>query len=185
MREFDHTGLALCRLQGELFERSLESFGGGSAIFVRRFMNSSVAKRMDEGGFPYESSSLESLLAELDAEYGPSDYGTKKFDAEALYWMGYLYRYWSYVFETPSASVYKIAGAREMKGLYFPYHSLDPEQAVERILEAKGCPREGDVVERGVAALRAIRESGRFEYAVVVLPEIVSEDDPALDARIG
>lgn len=172
MREFDHTGLVLCRLQGELFERSRESFGGSSAIFVRRFMNSSVAKRMDEGGFPFESSSLESLLAEVDAEYGASDYGTKRFDAEALYWIGYLYRYWAYVFEVPSANVYKIAGAREMDGLYFPYHSLDPEQAVERIFEAKGCLREGDVVERGVTALRAIRESVRFEYAVVELPEI-------------
>lgn len=171
MREFDHTGLSLCRLQGELFERSLESFGGGSAVFVRRFMNSSVAKRMDAEGFSFEASSLESLLADIEREYGKGDYGTCKFGAESMYWMGYLYRYWAYVFGMPSAQVYKMVGAREMDGLYFPYHSLDPRQAVERILEAKGYSLADDVVERGVEALRAIRKSGRFEYAVVELPK--------------
>ena len=41
--------------------------------------------------------------------------------------------------------------------LYFPYHSLDPEQAIERIKESKGIVPEDDI-KRGVEILRKVRE---------------------------
>ena len=34
--------------------------------------------------------------------------------------------------------VYKIVKPKELKGLFLPYHTMDPSQAIERILEAKG-----------------------------------------------
>jgi hypothetical protein len=45
----------------------------------------------------------------------------------------------------------------ELRLLYYPYHSLDPEQAIERILEAKGISLQNteiEITERGVKILR-------------------------------
>ncbi len=36
-----------------------------------------------------------------------------------------------------SIQVYKIVKPKELRGLYLPYHTLDPSQAIERILESK------------------------------------------------
>lgn len=43
MREFDADGLLVCRYQASIFERSLIKTECGSAVFIRRFMNSDVA----------------------------------------------------------------------------------------------------------------------------------------------
>ena len=34
--------------------------------------------------------------------------------------------------------VYKIVKPKELKGLFLQYHTMDPSQAIERIMEAKG-----------------------------------------------
>ena len=39
-----------------------------------------------------------------------------------------------------SAQVYRIVKPKELRDVYLPYHTLDPSQAIERILEAKGLP---------------------------------------------
>lgn len=158
MRSFDADGLAICRFQGSLFERSLQLAECGSAVFVRRFMFSRAAARMDAGGFQYEAGG-EDVFAELDGQYGTTCYGSARFAAEELYWMGYVYRYWAYVFGESSARIYQIIGARELRGLYPAYHSLDPMQAIERIVEAKGVAHERTLDEQ-VGLLRRIRAGG-------------------------
>ena len=55
-----------------------------------------------------------------------------------MYWIGYLYRYFSITYELTSVQVYKIVKPKELRGLFLPYHTMDPSQAIERILEAKG-----------------------------------------------
>lgn len=55
-----------------------------------------------------------------------------------MYWIGYLYRYFSFTYELSSLQVYKIIKPKELRALYLPYHSLSPSQAIERILESKG-----------------------------------------------
>ena len=34
--------------------------------------------------------------------------------------------------------VNKVIKPKELRGLFLPYHTMDPSQAIERILEAKG-----------------------------------------------
>ena len=57
-----------------------------------------------------------------------------------MYWIGYVYRYYSYTYEMSSAQVYRIVKPKELRDVYLPYHTLDPSQAIERILEVKGLP---------------------------------------------
>ena len=157
MRSLTEADRKLCAIQASVFEESLRYAPGGSAVFVRRFMTSNIARRIDEGGFPFESSGIEQLFFELNQEFGGKQYGSVAYSPNELHWMGYLYRYWCCALNERSKAVYRIMGARELRDLYSPYHTLDPAQAIERILEAKSIAADARDIDRGVAALRAIR----------------------------
>lgn len=158
MREFGDYGLKICRYQGKLFEESLNLSGCSTPVFIRRFMMSKIAERMDREGFMFESLSEADAIAEIEEQYGKSVYGKIRYSREELYWIGYIYRYWSYTRETGSKTLYRIVKPSELQQLYFPYHSLDPAQVIDRILEAKGMDND-DMVKRGeVEILRRLRK---------------------------
>ncbi len=155
MKEIDEMGLFICRAQANLFVASLTLTECSSAVFLRRFMNSSVAERMDKGFFLFEASSNDSVISEINEEFGETNYGKVKFSENEMYWMGYLYRYWCYTYGKTSKQVYRIIKPTELRTLFFPYHSIDCSAAIERILEAKG-QNEEDSIEKGVAILRRL-----------------------------
>lgn len=155
MRKLDDIGLKLCKMQAEIFEESVSLTRCSSPIFLRRFMYSDVALRMDNVGFLFEACNIKAVIEDIDNQFGETDYGKERYGAEELYWMGYLYRYWCYTFKKNSRQVYKIIKPKELRGLYYPYHSLDPAQAIDRILEAKQM-KEEDFTRRGVEILREI-----------------------------
>lgn len=155
MRAFDESGLKLCRMQAELFVMSASKLECSSPIFLRRFMLSKVAVRMDQDGFLYESCTEEGILQEIEEEFGATNYGKEKYSTEELYWMGYLYRYWCYTYEKSSKQVYKQIKPKDLRQLYYPYHSLDPAQAIQRILESQNLVEE-DLTQKGVQILRRI-----------------------------
>lgn len=157
MKKIDDIGLALCRTQGEIFVSSISKTDCSTAIFIRRFMNSSFASRIDNGGILSEVFDISIVFEEIEYEFGPSNYGKEKYNAEELYWIGYIYRYWCYTRGKTSKQVYKIVKPKELRSLYFPYHSLDPIQAIDRILEAKNI-NDDDYTKRGVEILRRIIE---------------------------
>ena len=78
------------------------------------------------------------ILELINEEYGISDYGSVKYKRNEIYWIGYIYRYFAFTYDISSAQVYKIVKPKELRGLFLAYHTLDPAQAIERILEAKG-----------------------------------------------
>lgn len=157
MKKIDEAGLTLCVLQAEVFADSLTVTQCSSLVFIRRFMNSEVAARMDRNGFLLEACDVTSIFNEVEAQYGPTSYGKERYGREELYWLGYLYRYWTYTYEKSSKQVYKQMKPKNLRKLYYPYHSLDPAQAIERILESSGS-KEDDYTEKGVQILRRILE---------------------------
>lgn len=163
MRKIDEIGLKLCKIQAEVFAASPSETNCSSLIFIRRFMNSQVAQRMDSGGFLFESCETKQIFEEIDEAFGRSSYGKEKYSEVELYWIGYLYRYWSYTYQKTSKQVYRFIKPKVLRGLYYPYHSLDPAQAIERILEAKGASDE-DFTERGVKILREIVKKERQQF---------------------
>ena len=138
MRKIDKDGLILCDIQAKAFEMSITEQDTSSEIFIRRFMNSNVAREMDNLGMLQTNLQAKDILVRLDEEYGRSDYGSVKYSANEIYWIGYIYRYYAYTYEKTSAQVYKTVKPKELRGLYLPYHTMDPAQAIDRILEAKG-----------------------------------------------
>ena len=138
MKKIDKDGLLLCELQATAFENSIDKMESSSEIFIRRFMRSKIAKRLDNESVLESNIQANDILQLVDEEYGVSDYGSVKYTHNEMYWIGYLYRYFSITYELTSAQVYKIIKPKELRGLFLPYHTLSPEQAIERILEAKG-----------------------------------------------
>lgn len=163
MRKIDEIGLNLCKIQAELFERSASTQACSSLIFIRRFMNSQVAQRMDTGSFLFESCEINQIFDEINAQFGKSNYGKEKYNESELYWIGYIYRYWSYTQQKSSKQLYRSVKPKELRSLYYPYHSLDPSQAIERIEEAKNGDNE-DMISKGVKILREIikKSDGQF-----------------------
>lgn len=159
MKNMDSQGLKICGYQAALFEESLKDAECSSKIFIRRFMNSNLARRMDSVDFVFDSTDVPDALIEIEDQYGKSSYGIDKFTSEEMHWIGYIYRYWAYVSGWSSRQIYKVIKPEKLRKLYFPYHSLDPLQAIERIKEELEIKDNGDITDiaRGVAALRKVR----------------------------
>ena len=172
MKKIDHDGLILCRIQGSIFENSLKKTNTGSVIFIRRFMFSDIAKEFDSKAYLDGTLTKDEVFELIENEYGKSSYGKNKYNSEALYWIGYLYRYFAYTYELSSKQVYRIIRPKELNGLYLAYHSFDCAQAIERILEAKNISF--DINEQNKRLLRIIKES-RFNKGITINP--VFDDD--------
>ena len=138
MKKINKDGLLLCELQAAAFENSIDRMDSSSEIFIRRFMKSKIAKSLDNESVLESNIQANDILQLVDEEYGATDYGSVKYTHNEMYWIGYLYRYFAFTYELSSVQVYKIVKPKELRGLFLPYHTMDPAQAVERILEAKG-----------------------------------------------
>lgn len=137
MKKIDKDGLLLCELQAKTFEMSIDATEVSSEIFIRRFMNSQISKSIDSCEILETNMQAKDILERIEEQYGKSNYGSKRYTKNELYWIGYIYRYFSYTYEKSSVQIYKIVKPKELRALFLPYHTLDPSQAIERILEAK------------------------------------------------
>ena len=159
MKKMDSIGLRLANFQATVFSGSLDLTSCSSGIFIRRFMNSELAKRIDQPGFLFDAMDMRDAISEIEEQYGKSNYGSERYSREELYWIGYIYRYWSYTSNQSSRKLYKTVKPDVLRKLYFPYHSLDPQQAIERINGGFLLDKETEIrdISRGVSALRKVR----------------------------
>lgn len=156
MKHMSQEERELCAWQAGVFEASVTASADSSAVFVRRFMRSDIAKRMDSGAYAAVATQPKAAVREVDAPYRNEGYGSEKYSRNEMYWMGYFYRCFCCVTGKSSKETYRYIGARELRGLYYPYHSLEAEQAVERVLEAKGIGASSQI-EQGVQILKELR----------------------------
>ena len=163
MKKIDKDGLILCELQAKTFENSIDKMDSSSEIFIRRFMKSKIAQKLDDASILESNMQANDILQLVDEEYGVTNYGSVKYTRNEMYWIGYIYRYFAITYEMTSSQVYKIVKPKELRGLFLPYHTLDPAQAIERIMEAKGRVQNEDYeLERQYKIFKMIRE--RSDY---------------------
>lgn len=156
MKRLDEEDRKICSFQAKLFEASASCSNSGSAVFIRRFMRSDYARRIDQGFGIEEPSVVERIIEEIESKYPTGDYGSEKYAPMELHWIGYVYRYFCMAYGLTSKEAYAIVGAREMRSLYYPYHTLDTVQVIGRIYEAKELRLATDV-SYGVEVLKKIR----------------------------
>lgn len=159
MREIDRDGLLLCDIQAEVFEESFDKTNCSSEVFIRRYMNSNIATELDSLAFLDDTKTKDNIFEEIEDEYGKSSYGRNKFNKNALYWIGYIYRYFSYTYELTSRQVYQLIKPKELNEVYLPYHTFDPKFAIERILEDKKISfKKEDIFKRNYEIFKKVRE---------------------------
>lgn len=129
----------LCNLQGNLFANYHELCFCSPYIFIRRFMNSNLAKRFDDQTILLEQSSTQSQVEELNEEYGTTSFGNPKtVDQECLFWVGYIYRYWANSRNIPSRYLIHKVKPDKLISRYNIYHSMDLDYAIDLIIEEEG-----------------------------------------------
>ena len=136
--KLDTVDLKLCQIQGKIFEESIGSLNCSSQVFIRRFMNSKVAKSFDDKSYLAQTSSIRDVYDELEEEYGSFSYGKYKFSMNEMYWIGYVFRCISIVYGLSSKQIYKMFPSNDVRSYYFIYHTFDIVEAAERMLETKG-----------------------------------------------
>lgn len=133
----DSLQLKMCDIQGRLFELSALQ-GYDSERFVPLFMSSEVAKNLDSRYNRMQWAGEEYLLEEILAECQcKMDKGEGVYSSEVMYWIGYLYRYWHYYKGETSAKIYRQANVKTMKRNYMMFHTMDPELAIDDLIEIK------------------------------------------------
>ena len=124
----------LCAVQGRAFELSAKK-EYASDSFITIFMNSQTAAFFD---LPYDRTQWlgeANLLQDLIDEQPKLKKGSL-YSNEALFWTGYVYRYWHFLTGETSREIFRQCDAKTMNALYPAYHTLDCAMAVERIKEA-------------------------------------------------
>ena len=119
MRKFDSRGLELAQFQGKIFEKSINRYECSSLVFLRRFKNSYYALNSASYNILIDT---EYAFEELDKQYGKCEYGNKKFNADAMFWLGYIYRYIAYTREISTKKTFNLIGPKELIQYYYVYH---------------------------------------------------------------
>jgi hypothetical protein len=159
MKEWDVPGHELCRIQGSLFEESQRHFQGSSAVFIRLFMFSDLAKRFDDGSILFSSSGFSYEELGLASTNGaPRGMGRVRYSANKLYWLGYFYRYWCYTRNLSSRKAFCLLPVSKLVSYYEPLHTQDPEGALRVLQESLGLPKEEDINQKMLAAYREKRK---------------------------
>ena len=125
---------SLCDMQGKLFEESAEK-KYESPSFIEAFMTSAVAADLDSSFNHMQWAGKEYILERMQDELKDKLKTGRSFDKETLYWIGYVYRFWHFYTGETSKEIYKQAPAERMRSVYFPYHTLSVELAIERLKE--------------------------------------------------
>ena len=131
----DAMELKLCDIQGRLFE-SFADCQYDSESLVKSFMTSDLAKDLDSEynrmQWAGEEYLLELLLATCKEKLTAK---VKDVSKEALFWIGYIYRYWHFYTGEESSKIYKQAPFDTMNTNYLMFHTLDSEMAIENLKE--------------------------------------------------
>jgi hypothetical protein len=125
--------LQLCAIQGRLFELSLAS-GYASDVFAPAYMRSTVCALYDEKYNRMQWCGEEYLMEEFADEYpGLLAKKGELYSKDALFWIGYTYRYWHFITGENSKAIYRQAPVKTMKLVYPGFHTLSEEMAIENL----------------------------------------------------
>ena len=126
----DSLQLKLCDIQGRLFELSAQQGYDSEKSEVAKALDSRY-NRMQWAGEEYL---LEELISQSDGVLIQTDHS---YSPEVMYWIGYVYRYWHYYQKESSSKIYRQANVKTMKRNYTMFHTMDPELAIDDLIEIK------------------------------------------------
>ena len=143
----ERSQLSICNVQGRLFELASKN-KYSSVQFISFFMNSKVAKELDSENTQINEIGEDCLLSALIDEVGDSlSKDGEVYPQTIMYWIGYIYRYWHYLYEESSEIIYSYASADTLRVNYLMFHTMDPEMAIDNLIEIKQAEEESKQAE--------------------------------------
>ena len=164
MKKLDYNEYSVCRLQGKLFEVSVKLTDSSSPVFIRRFMNSEIACSFDDKSILLSALDINNVIDLLEDEYGKTEYGSKKYSPDELYWIGYIYRVLCFYYDKTSKAIVKLFSPTNVVKYYNIYHTFDPEYAAERMMEEAGVVC--DYTVRGVQILKKLTIADKLKLMI-------------------
>jgi hypothetical protein len=122
--------LQLCDIQGRLFEISLKK-GFASERFIDQFMRSKCAAEFDMSYNRLQWMGEEYIMEELICECGDRLIQGDRYSEDALFWIGYTYRYWHFLTGESSNKISSQVPAHIMGWGYPGFHTEDMALAIE------------------------------------------------------
>ena len=121
-------------MQGRLFELSLDR-GFASIEFINAFMRSKCAAALDMDYNKLQWMDAGYIMAELIDELGDKLVPGEQYSKDAMFWAGYIYRYWHFHTGESSREISKQASAERVLCGYPYYHTVAEEIAIEDLKE--------------------------------------------------
>ncbi len=76
------------------------------------------------------------LLCEFQGKFfEKSSYGKVKYSKSSLFWIGYLYRYFSYTREQSTKFVMQLFPHKQLNDVYYSFHTQNPDWCIKNLLE--------------------------------------------------
>jgi len=126
--------LSLRHMQGRLFELSVKK-GFASVGFINTFMRSKCAAALDMDFNKLQWLGEAYIMAELIDEAGDKLVPGEQYPKDALFWAGYIYRYWHSHTGESSKDILKQAPAERVLLGYPYYHTVAEEIAIKDMKE--------------------------------------------------
>lgn len=131
----DSLQIKLCDIQGRLFELS-NTQQYNSESFIKTFMNSTIAENLDASYNRMQWAGEEYLFEEIKTQIkDKTDRFKNIYSKDILYWIGYIYRYWHFYKNEFSKRIIKLAPIHVMRTNYKMFHTMDPENTIDDLLE--------------------------------------------------
>ena len=129
--------LISCKFASNLFEYSTKVKECSSKVFIKAFIYSSVAKRISEDSFIFDSLDVVEAYNLIKREKKLTR-GDNIYPSYVMSWIGYIMEYFTKVSKLPLTVLYRKIKPEEFYMLYQAYHSLDNNIVIKKICEAKG-----------------------------------------------
>ena len=126
----DSLKLQLCDIQGRLFELSLKK-GFASERFIDLYMRSRCAAEYDLDYHRLQWAGEEYIMEEFIDEMNGKPVSGKQYSVDAMYWIGYTYRYWHFLTGESSKRISSQVPAGIMFTGYPGLHTEDMTLAVD------------------------------------------------------
>jgi len=121
--------IAMCDNQGWLFEDCEYDFDCNAFDFINAYMNSYIAAEIDKPSSFWQICGIkqigESLMEGLNLPVRTEE----RKNTDALYWIGYMYRYWACLGEN-SRLIIQQAPVDQAYMMYPGYHTLSVPEAI-------------------------------------------------------
>ncbi len=136
MKNINESGYVSCRFVSDLFEYSTKVKECSSKVFIKAFVYSSVSKRIGNDAFLFDSLDV-TVAYDLIKKEKNLTRGKDIYPSYVMAWIGYVMEYFVKTTGIPLTTLYKKMKPEEFYRVYEAYHSLDNDEVIDRICEAK------------------------------------------------